>query len=340
MDQSLTKIRGSWQERQICDADPLSLPQDDRRSRIEFYLPLVFYLFNWLLFFMTIPHPWTAVEMQRSSSQAETVARPMALDGRFKAGALFAFAAWVVTCFSLSHSMRHYHYPAQALLRSHQMSDNSLVALCLSIVVAAFAVGYAVAGTWVWSISPLNATVSPGFLFGIGYGSPLLIVLLYNIHGSITGNDDQTLLMQRDHSQHESNHELGLDRVRQKPSWWSKMYGDGHGNTSADERLRYFASEVGGGPATARRIGEALEMRAMRAGGERGEALLADDEVAKTGIGRPIATKHAPEDWTSASQAVTTSKPGSTSSDRSDVSDNSERSHQTKAQVVRSMLDI
>jgi hypothetical protein len=41
--------RGSWQERQIYDRDPFSLPQDDRRGKTEFWLPLIFYLFAWLV---------------------------------------------------------------------------------------------------------------------------------------------------------------------------------------------------------------------------------------------------------------------------------------------------
>jgi Protein of unknown function (DUF2434) len=41
--------RGSWQERQICDRDPVLLPQDDRRGKTEFWMPLVFYLFAWLV---------------------------------------------------------------------------------------------------------------------------------------------------------------------------------------------------------------------------------------------------------------------------------------------------
>lgn len=40
---------GSWQERQIVDADPFSIRQDDRRSKTEFWLPLVFYFFAWLV---------------------------------------------------------------------------------------------------------------------------------------------------------------------------------------------------------------------------------------------------------------------------------------------------
>jgi hypothetical protein len=41
--------RGSWQERQIYDQDPFSLPQDDARGKKEFYMPLIFYLFAWLV---------------------------------------------------------------------------------------------------------------------------------------------------------------------------------------------------------------------------------------------------------------------------------------------------
>ena len=40
---------GSWMERQFIDPDPFALPLDDRRSIIEFWVPLVFYLFLWLV---------------------------------------------------------------------------------------------------------------------------------------------------------------------------------------------------------------------------------------------------------------------------------------------------
>jgi hypothetical protein len=40
---------GSWQERQVIDPDPFTLPQNDRRGTTEFYMPLVFYLFNFLV---------------------------------------------------------------------------------------------------------------------------------------------------------------------------------------------------------------------------------------------------------------------------------------------------
>ena len=40
---------GSWQERQMVDPNPFILKQDDWRSRVEFWLPLVFYFFAWLV---------------------------------------------------------------------------------------------------------------------------------------------------------------------------------------------------------------------------------------------------------------------------------------------------
>jgi hypothetical protein len=42
---------GSWEERQIVDRDPYVLPLNDRRDRMEFYMPLVFYLFGFMVSF-------------------------------------------------------------------------------------------------------------------------------------------------------------------------------------------------------------------------------------------------------------------------------------------------
>ena len=40
---------GSWLERQYLDPNPFALPDDDRRSKVEFYLPLFFYLLWWMV---------------------------------------------------------------------------------------------------------------------------------------------------------------------------------------------------------------------------------------------------------------------------------------------------
>lgn len=43
----------SWEERQLIDPNPFSLPQDDRRGKVEFYMPLAFYAFGFLVRFYT-----------------------------------------------------------------------------------------------------------------------------------------------------------------------------------------------------------------------------------------------------------------------------------------------
>ena len=40
---------GSWMERQFIDPDPFALKQDDRRAKVEFYLPLAAYFWLWLV---------------------------------------------------------------------------------------------------------------------------------------------------------------------------------------------------------------------------------------------------------------------------------------------------
>lgn len=40
---------GSWMERQVIDPNPFALRQDDRRAMVEFWLPLWFYLWVWLV---------------------------------------------------------------------------------------------------------------------------------------------------------------------------------------------------------------------------------------------------------------------------------------------------
>lgn len=59
---------GSWLQRQYIDRDPFLYRDDDTRSRIEFYLPLGFYFWLWLVravpegFGLLVWHPppsWT-----------------------------------------------------------------------------------------------------------------------------------------------------------------------------------------------------------------------------------------------------------------------------------------
>ena len=335
---SLTSFRGSWQERQICDADSFSLPQDDARSRTEFYLPLIFYLFDWLLFFMTIPRAWTAVEKQHSPSQALTVARPSALDIRFKAGAFFALAAWIVIGYSLNHSIRHYRQRTTALIEPVVNTNNGLTKSVLGISISAVNVGYIIAGTWIWSMSPLNVQVSNGWLFGLGYAPALLIIIIFNVSGNLNINDDKALTVQRQHRQYNLDRELGIENAVQKPSWWSKMSGDHHSDFTAEERLRQLTSEIGGGPATTRKVEEALEMKLLR------NESSANEEWKRNHEGEPAEGKQAyfvrGSTMLESNLLASSAKGKRSTTESSDVSETSTRSLQAKPEVIRSMLDV
>jgi len=324
-------IRGSWQERQICDVDPFSLPQNDIRSRTEFYLPLGFYMFDGLLFFMTVPRSWTAIEKQRSPSQTLTIARPSALDARFKAGAFFALAAWSLICYSLHHSIKHYLRRTKSLIEAAVDINNSLAKPFLGISISAVTVGYLIAGSWVWSISPLNAQVSNGWLFGLGYAPALLIIIIHNVFGEITTNDDKALSIQRQHRGRNIDRELGLDRVVQKPSWWSKMSGDHHTDITAEERLRQLTSEIGGGPATTKKVKEAFEMKLLRNELNAKERRKTDHE------GKAEETK--PEYFVRGSTMLE-AESSFVSPKVSNTYETSTPLPQAKTQVIRSMLDV
>src|SRR5271163_287763 len=105
LDQLTLTSRGSWQERQTYYADTFVPRHNETRAYIKFYLPLLFYALDWLVFFMTIPRSWTPIEMQSSDAQTDSVARPATTDARFKIGALFALLAWAIICCSLAHSI-------------------------------------------------------------------------------------------------------------------------------------------------------------------------------------------------------------------------------------------
>ncbi|KAL1621980.1 hypothetical protein SLS56_008924 [Neofusicoccum ribis] len=238
---------GSWQERQICDRDPYLLPQDDRRGKFEFYIPLVFYLFAWLnqSFFMEIPRSWTKLQYQRSPWQQAHYAEPTATDARFKAGAILSVLAWIVIVVSLHHSLHHYRpRPASGgiMLRINSFCTYCPTKLFLALIVLAVRLAYALASAWVWEISLLKYDVQPGWPYGLGYGTTFLLLVLFNVFGYIDENEDKLIFEQRRQRGQAADAELGITK---KPSWWSKAQGDLH--LTPDQRLRALASQGPGG---------------------------------------------------------------------------------------------
>jgi hypothetical protein len=183
----------------MCDRDPLAftLPADDNtRRKQEIYLPLVFYAFAVLNFLLTVPRSWTPIQLQRSPQQEAHHARPTATDARFKAAGITGIVAVLVICYSLEHSIyRYIPRPAGRPLRKYLEAAPSQFLVAIAILL--IKVGYTIASAFLWSLSPMNADVHVGWLYGLGYTPVLLIIYLFNLCGACELNEDKTLLLLR-----------------------------------------------------------------------------------------------------------------------------------------------
>ncbi|CAO2656339.1 Nn.00g051420.m01.CDS01 [Neocucurbitaria sp. VM-36] len=244
-----TRHWGSWQKRQIHDVDQFSLTPNGRRAKTEFWLPLMFYFFAFVNFFLVIPRSWSAVQKQNTNWQKEDLARPTATSVREKAGAVLAVLAWAVICYSLWHSMKHY---TQRSLR------NCPGQIMINITLLAIRIGYGIASAWNWDVSVCQIGVQLGWPFGLGYAPLLLIIIVLEIGGFIEGNDDKLLIQQRIARGRAFDEELNITK---KPNWWQKTLKDRY--VSDEQRLRNMTVEIGGGRATSRRIERNIEMGNM-----------------------------------------------------------------------------
>lgn len=241
---------GSWQERQLVDSDPYGLPASPLRSKIDFYIPLIFYLFAWITFFLTIPKSWTPVQKQNSPEQTRDIAMPAATDVRNKAGALLAALAWATIAFSLTHTLRTFKNGALSACPKHVLINLGFLALRIA---------YAIVSSFSFSTSLFNQAVPIAYPFALGYAPVLLILLAANVTGFRRENEDKQLIAQRVARGRVHDAELNLVK---KPSWWSRNLAARF--AGEDERLRDMAAEVGGGRPTARGLGRAVEMGDMR----------------------------------------------------------------------------
>jgi len=250
---------GSWQERQLIDPNPFMLKQDDMRGRKEFYMPLIFYFFDFMNFFMVIPRPWGKIEMQRSVEQTNAVAEPMATDGRFKASAFFLFFAWVTIVYCQLHNL-HYYKPRNRGLFGSILGfvKYTPVKFLLAIPLALIMVGYAAASFFDFTISSLSLGADPAYIYGFGWGPILLIFLVYEVYGYIDPNEDKELIRQRSIRGAEIDQELGITK---KPHWWGNLHGK-HG-MNVHEQIAQNVREVGGGAAAASSIESSIEMGNM-----------------------------------------------------------------------------
>lgn len=172
----MTRHWGSFQERKILDDDPFHFPTEDRRSKIEFYLPLVFYLWAFLTFFLSNLRSWTPISKQSIND---------ATDARFQASSVFALVAWIVIV-------------ASALVTNHYYRVRVPWKISASIGLLLVRIAYGLACAFDgWEYSPLRITTSPGYIYGLGY-LPILLVLLVMVIGSWRElNEDRALIALR-----------------------------------------------------------------------------------------------------------------------------------------------
>lgn len=170
-----------------------------------------------MVFFLVIPRGWTFVQKQRSEAQTSALARPAALDARFKAGSVLAIVCLGFTVFRLAYSSRVYRVQIPWILLH-------------AVILVAIRLAYMLAGSWVWQISPYRLDVNMAWLYGLGYGPILLILCLLNLRGYLNENEEKTLIAQRASRGEEDGIRLEPrrhpipSRLQQpsSPSWWSR----------------------------------------------------------------------------------------------------------------------
>ncbi|KAJ9133436.1 DUF2434 domain-containing protein [Pleurostoma richardsiae] len=279
---------GSWMERQYIDPNPFVLHQFDRRGMFEFYLPLIFYLFWWLNFFLVVPRSWSSIELQRSPEQALARAIPAATGGRFKAAAFCLLVCWIVTAVSLRHSIKHYCARNRGFFnRAFSVLRYAPFRFILMLPLALALVAYQALCAWRFQWSPLNVHGNNAAIYAGGYAPSLLILIIQVIHGFVTPNEDRELQRQRRIRGLEHDREMGLVR---KPAWWRRINSEHVAGESMRERIARNVRELGGGRATARNIDRELATRVAEQ--DRAEAALNGNfelgSMGRTQSGQPV----------------------------------------------------
>ena len=289
---------------------------------------------------MTIPRSWTAIELQRSPQQEITKAKPSGTDTRFKTAAILAFLAWCLICYSLEHSIHYYKPKNRGPWNSFSgFMHYAPTKFLLTIPLLLIRIGYAIASSFEWTISPLKFNSNAAWMYGLGYAPTLLIIVVFEIWGYLDANEDRALLKMRAERGRSIDAELG---IRKKPHWWRRMTAGGDYHLSAEQRLKNMTGEIGGGRATGRNLQRAVEMGNMPPAAA---AARPDDDG-----GNPFSDEAAPAYYSSGRTGLTTvddsedtvARAGRRPSDGSDTA-GSEGTVNTVAgrpQQVRSMLDI
>ncbi|GKT82378.1 hypothetical protein Ct61P_00228 [Colletotrichum tofieldiae] len=217
---------GSWSERQAIDPDPFSLREGDRRSKIEFWTPLWFYLWLWL------------------------------------AATFCLVVCWLTIVASLRHSIKHYYPRNRGLLnKARGFLRYTPWRFVFIIPLTACLIAYQGLVSWNFAYSVLNAKASLAAVYAGGYGPALLILYIQIAYGFLSPNEDKELIRQRRERGTQIDREMGYVP---KPAWWKRVKNNDHlvGRMTMRERIAMNVRELGGGNATNRGVHQNIEAMA------------------------------------------------------------------------------
>ncbi|QPG95491.1 hypothetical protein C2857_000948 [Epichloe festucae Fl1] len=249
---------GSWLERQYIDPNPFVYREDDRRAKVEFWLPMWFYFWVWMNFFLVVPRDWNFVRSQGYAEQIKDYTIPNATSTRFKAGAFCLVIAWATILFSLRHSIHHYKPRHRGILNGAVGFLGAVpLRFVLLIALSAAMIAYQILISFTWDLSLVVARgANIPAVIAWGYGPTVLILYVQIIYGFVAPNEDKELLRQRRERGENNDRELGIAR---KPAWWRRVRGDHL--RSVRDMINQNVNEVGGKRGVGRRAEDPAELQ-------------------------------------------------------------------------------
>ena len=209
---------------------------------------------------MIVPRSWSNIEKQRDPQQTAQFAEPTATDIRWKLAAFFLFGGWLTTVFSLYHSIKHYKPRNRvSLKRPFGMIRHAPSKFLLTLPISLVMVGYEAACSFKFSISSLNVHPTLSIMYGLGWGSIALVILIYEIYGYVDPNEDRVLIQQRRIRGAEIDQEIGITT---KPQWWRHLKGDNR-ELNVHDAIARNVNEIGGGRVTTQNMERTIEMGNM-----------------------------------------------------------------------------
>ncbi|KAK9332355.1 hypothetical protein V1520DRAFT_335309 [Lipomyces starkeyi] len=204
----MTRHWGSFEERRLFEADPFRFRNDDRRSMVHLLMPIIFYLFGFLLFLLTVLRNWSLLIK---------INLTFIVDNRWKAGVFFGLIAWLTILTQIG--VTYYYYdPAKLPWK---------IPLCF-VGVAAL-VAYSIGMSFQEDISPFNPHAHVLAVALWGYLPVIYIMVVMNVCAYYQMNDDLVILKEKD-ERDQATTKVVLDNVVVHDAKTSS----GSGETTAD----------------------------------------------------------------------------------------------------------